>query len=107
MAQAVGQQHPLGVYFKVWALLFVLSTFSYLVDFYHVEGYLRWALILIFMFLKAGFIIAVFMHIKWERMALSFAILIPPVLLLVLIAMMTIESDYTFMTRGVFFGAGP
>ncbi len=107
MAQAVGQQHSLGVYFKVWALLFVLSTFSYLVDFYHVEGYLRWALILIFMFLKAGFIIAVFMHIKWERMALSFAILIPPVLLLVLIAMMTIESDYTFMTRGVFFGAGP
>ena len=107
MAQAVGQQHPLGVYFKVWALLFVLSTFSYLVDFYHVEGYLRWALILIFMFLKAGFIIAVFMHIKWERMALSFAILIPLVLLLVLIAMMTIESDYTFMTRGVFFGAGP
>ncbi len=106
MAHAEGQQHPLSVYFKVWALLFVLSTFSYLVDFYHLEGYLRWSLILIFMFLKAGFIIAVFMHIKWERMAMSFAILVPPTLLLVLIAMMVIESDYTFLTRTVSFGAG-
>ena len=106
MAHAQGQQHPLSVYIWVWALLFVLSTFSYLVDFYHVEGYLRWTLILIFMFLKAGFIISVFMHIKWERRALSFAILGPPTVLLVLIAMLTIEGDYTFLTRGIFFGTG-
>jgi caa(3)-type oxidase subunit IV len=106
MAHAEGQQHPLGVYFKVWALLFVLSTFSYLVDFYHVEGYLRWTLILIFMFLKAGFIIAIFMHIKWERLALSYAILGPTVLLLVFIGIMTYESDYTFMTREIFFVTG-
>lgn len=106
MAQVEGQQHPLGIYIKVWILLFVLSTFSYMVDYYHVEGYLRWTLILIFMFLKAGFIIAVFMHIKWERWALSFAILMPPVVLLVFIGIMSIESDYTFLTRGVFFGPG-
>ena len=106
MAHAEGQQHPLSVYFKVWALLFVLSTFSYLVDFYHLEGYLRWSLILIFMFLKAGFIIAVFMHIKWERMAMSFAILGPPTVLLVLIGMLLIESDYTFLTRTMSFGGG-
>jgi len=101
-----GQQHPLGVYYRVWGLLFVLSAFSYLVDYMHVQGYLRWTLILIFMFLKAGFIIAVFMHIKWERMALSFAILTPPVVLLVFIAIMSIESDHTFLTRGIFFGTG-
>ena len=106
MAHAQGQQHPLGVYFKVWALVFVLSSFSYMVDYYHVEGYLRWTLILIFMFLKAGFIIAIFMHIKWERLALSYAILGPPVLLLVLIGIMTYESDYTFLTRGIFFVTG-
>ncbi|MEE8352411.1 MAG: cytochrome C oxidase subunit IV family protein [Rhodospirillales bacterium] len=106
MAHAEGQQHPLGVYIKVWGLLFVLSTFSYLVDYYHLEGVLRWSLILLFMFLKAGFIIAVFMHIKWERMALSLAILVPPVVLLVFIGIMSIEADYTFLTRGIFFGAG-
>lgn len=103
MAHAVGQQHPLGIYIKVWGWLFVLSTLSYLVDYFHVEGYLRWTLILVLMMLKAGLIVAVFMHIKWERLALSFAILVPPTLLLVLIAMMVIESDYTFLTRGVFF----
>ncbi|NQV54237.1 MAG: cytochrome C oxidase subunit IV family protein [Rhodospirillales bacterium] len=106
MAHVEGQQHPLGVYIKVWALLFVLSTFSYLVDYFHVQGYTRWTLIIVFMLLKAGFIVSVFMHIKWERMALSFAILVPPVVLGVLIAIMMIESDYTFITRGVFFGSG-
>lgn len=101
-----GQQHPLGIYIKVWILLFVLSSFSYLVDYLHVQDYLRWTLILIFMFLKAGLIVAVFMHIKWERLALSFAILIPPTVLLVFISIMSIESDYTFLTRGVFFVTG-
>ena len=106
MANVQGQQHPLGIYIKVWILLFILSTFSYLVDYFHFEGYLRWSLILLFMFLKAGFIIAVFMHIKWERLALSFAILGPPAVLLVFIGIMTFESDYTFLTRVVFFVGG-
>jgi|TARA_B110000438_G_C15438137_1_gene489194 cytochrome c oxidase subunit IV len=106
MAQEEGQQHPLGVYFKVWGLLFVLSFFSYLVDFYHVQSYTRWTLILIFMFLKAGFIIAIFMHIKWERLALSYAILGPPLVLLVFIGIMSYESDYTYATRGMYFVTG-
>ena len=106
MAQLEGQQHPLGVYIKVWAWLFVLSTFSYLVDFFHVQGYLRWSLIIIFMLAKAGLIVSVFMHFRWERLTLSSAILVPPILLLVLIAIMLIESDYTFLSRGIFFGPG-
>ena len=28
-----GQQHPIRLYLVVWGLLFVLSTFSYLVDY--------------------------------------------------------------------------
>ncbi len=106
MAHAEGQEHPIGIYFKIWGLLFVLSTFSYLVDFYHLEGYLRWSLILVFMMLKAGLIVAFFMHMRWERLALMYAILCPPVLVLVLVSIMTFESDYTFLTRGVFFAAG-
>ncbi len=102
-AHAQGQQHPLGIYIKIWALLFILSTFSYLVDYYHVEGYLRWGLILIFMILKAGLIISVFMHVMWERLALVYALAIPILAVLVFILMMTFEADYTFFTRGVFF----
>lgn len=98
-----GQQHPLGVYFKIWGLLFVLSIASYMVDYFHLQGLLRWSLIIIFMLLKAGLIIAVFMHMKWERLALVYAIVIPPVLLLVLLGIGAIEADYTFLTRGEFF----
>ena len=100
-----GQQHPLGIYFKIWGLLFVLSTASYLVDYFHFQGYLRWTLILIFMLLKAGLIVAVFMHMLWERLAIVYAILVPPLLLLVLLGIGALEADYTFFTRGTFFGA--
>ena len=57
MAHAEGQQHPIGVYLQIWGWLFVLSTASYLVDYFHVQGYLRWSLILLFMVLKAGLIV--------------------------------------------------
>jgi cytochrome c oxidase subunit IV len=99
-----GQQHPLGVYFKIWLLLFVLSACSYYVDWAGFEGFLRWFLIVTFMFLKAGFIVAVFMHMMWERMLLICAILVPPLLLLFLVGIMVLESEYTFWTRVIFFG---
>ena len=98
-----GQQHPLKLYFLVWGLLFVLSTMSYFVDYAEVQGLLRWSLILIFMLLKAGLIVAVFMHMAWERLALSYAILLPPILVLVFLAIMMAESDYTFFTRDTVF----
>ena|SRR3712207_5703554 len=100
------QQHPLRVYFVVWGWLFILSLFSYLVDYFHFQGYLRWSLILIFMALKAGLITAVFMHMKWERLALSYAILLPPLLVLVFVAMMVFVSDHTLLTRQTFLSGG-
>jgi cytochrome c oxidase subunit IV len=106
MAHVEGQQHPIGIYLKIWGLLFVLSTFSYLVDYFQFQGYLRWFLILLFMMLKAGLIIAVFMHMVWERLALMYAIIVPPLLLLVLLGIGALEADYTFFARGVFFGGG-
>lgn len=98
-----GQQHPLGIYFKIWALLFVLSAASYMVDYFHVEGLLRWSLIIVFMLLKAGLIVAVFMHMLWERLALVYAILVPPLLLITLVGIGALEADYTFLSRGTFF----
>ena len=103
MAHAKTQQHPIGIYLLTWGLLFVLSTCSYLVDYFDIEGHLRWSLILLFMVLKAGLIVAVFMHMLWERLALMYAIIVPPVLLLVLLSIGAFEADYTFLTRGTFF----
>ena len=58
------------------------------------------------MMLKAGLIVAVFMHMAWERLALIYAILVPPVLVLVFVAIMVFESDYTLFTRLTFFATG-
>jgi cytochrome c oxidase subunit IV len=95
---AEGQQHPIKLYLVVWGWLFVLSTFSYLVDYFHLQGYLRWSLIRL--------IVAIFMHMAWERLALVYAIIVPPVLVLVFVALMVFESEYTLFTRNLFFGGG-
>ncbi|KQO86013.1 Cytochrome c oxidase subunit IV [Methylorubrum extorquens] len=98
-ARATEQAHPIGLYLVVWAWLFVLSACSYLVDYLHLQGGLRWSLILLFMIVKAGLIVAVFMHLAWERVALIYVILIPPAALLIFIVIMAIEADYTLATR--------
>jgi cytochrome c oxidase subunit IV len=101
------QEHPIRIYMVVWGWLFILSACSYMVDYLGFQGYLRWSLILIFMMLKAGLIVAIFMHMAWERLAMMYAIVVPPVLVLVFVAMMVFEADYTLLTRLTFFGAGP
>ncbi len=97
--QTVGQQHPIGLYLKVWLLLFVLSFFSYLVDYFQLEGLLRWSLIVLFMLLKAGLIVSIFMHFAWERFALKFVVLVPLFAIFVFIGIMAIESGYIYHLR--------
>jgi cytochrome c oxidase subunit IV len=104
-AHAKGQQHPIKLYLVVWGWLFVLSTCSYLVDYFGLHGYLRWSLIVLFMLLKAGLIVAVFMHMAWERLALAYAILLPPVAVLIFVAIMVFESEYTHLIRVLFFAS--
>ena len=92
-AEKEGQRHPIKLYLVVWGWLFILSTCSYLVDYLGFESYRRWFLILLFMAVKAGLIIAVFMHMAWERPALRFAIFAAPPALLVFVAIMAIEFE--------------
>lgn len=103
-SDTAGQQHPLGVYYQVWILLFVVSAASYAVDYFDVQGAMRWTLVIVFMLVKAGFIVAIFMHAFWERLALVLTILGPPGVLLLLIAFMAVEGDYTSGTRFDFMG---
>ncbi len=99
---AEGQQHPLKIYFYIWALLFVFSAASYFTDFLPHNAF-RQGLILLFMVLKAGFIVAIFMHMAWERLALVVAILLPPMALLVFIGLMDFEGGYTNDSRETHF----
>jgi cytochrome c oxidase subunit IV len=97
------QQHPIGLYFKVWGLLFLLSALSYMVDLFQIHGVLRWGLILALMMAKAALIVAIFMHLRWERLVLICVVVIPPLALLVLAGMMVLESDYVFAARTLYF----
>ncbi|MCG7393453.1 cytochrome C oxidase subunit IV family protein [Microvirga sp. ACRRW] len=99
-------QHPIKLYLVVWAWLFILSTGSYLVDYFQLQGGLRYSLILLFMMLKAGLIVAVFMHMAWERLSLIYAILVPMSALLVFVAIMVFEADHTLLSRLSFFAPG-
>jgi len=105
-AHAQGQQHPIKLYLVVWAWLFILSACSYLVDYFQLQGLLRYSLIVLFMLLKAGLIVAVFMHMAWERLSLVYAILVPISAVLVFVAIMVLESDYTLLSRIMFFNSG-
>ena len=55
------------------------------------------------MLIKAGLIVAVFMHMVWERQALAYAILVPMFAVIVFVGIMAVESDYTFLTREEYF----
>ena len=98
--------HKIGIYLWIWGLLFVLSFFSYMVDWYQFQGLLRWTLILIFMFLKAGLIMAFFMHLFWERYALVNVHLWPMTAIACFVGLMVAEGKYTVFTRLLYFFTG-
>ena len=106
MSQYKAQTHKIGVYLWIWALLFIFSFFSYMVDYLNFEGLLRWTLILVFMVSKAALIVAVFMHLFWERYAIVNVLLWPMTLMLLLLGIMAADSKYTLFTRLFYFVAG-
>jgi len=77
-----------------------------MVDWFAFQGLLRWSLILIFMFLKAGLIMAFFMHLFWERYALVNVLLWPMTAIACFIVLMAAEAEYTVFTRALYFFVG-
>ena len=103
MAQEHGQQPPIATYVRVWGLLFILAACSYSVGYFGVQGLPRWILLIVLMLLQAGLIIALLMHLVWERLALVFAIILPPTLLISLIGIGALDGLSTYLTRNAFF----
>jgi|TARA_B100001971_G_scaffold82706_1_gene76282 cytochrome c oxidase subunit IV len=77
-----------------------------MVDYLNFEGSLRWTLIVLFMLSKAALIIAIFMHLFWERYAIVNALLWPMTLMLLFVWIMAAESEYTLLTRLFYFVIG-
>ncbi len=83
--EQVGAVHaPIRTYLIVWGWLFVLSALAYFVDIAHVGGWLKAVLLTVLALMKAGLIVAFFMHLRFERLALVYAILAPLILLVAL-----------------------
>ena len=95
--------HNIGIYLWIWGLLFVFSTFSYLVDWYDFQGLLRWSLIIFFMLLKAGLIMAIFMHLYWERWAIVNVLLWPMTAIMVFVGIMALQSPNILFSRVPYF----
>ena len=98
--------HKIGIYLWIWGLLFFLSFCSYMVDWFQFQGLLRWTLIVIFMLLKAGLIMAIFMHLFWERYAIVNVLLWPMTAIACFIFLMAAEGKYTVFTRLFYFFVG-
>jgi cytochrome c oxidase subunit IV len=58
------------------------------------------------MLVKAGLIMAIFMHLYWERWAIVNVLLWPMTAIGVFIAIMAAESYYTFFSRMFYFVVG-
>jgi cytochrome c oxidase subunit IV len=55
---------------------------------------------------KAALIMAIFMHLFWERYAIVNVLLWPMTLMLLFVGIMAAESEYTLLTRLFYFIAG-
>ena len=85
MSEVAGQQHPIGIYLKVWLSAVRAQHLFLFGRLFPGGGLPALVLILIFMFLKAGFILAIFMHVSWERLSLKYVLFVPLIAIAVLI----------------------
>jgi cytochrome c oxidase subunit 4 len=100
MSNEHAQQPDIGVYFKVWGLLFVLAGTSYCIAYFGVGQPLKAILLLALALLQAGLIIAVLMHLVWERVIVAYLMFVPPLLLASFMAICFADGGYTHRTRG-------
>ncbi len=95
---------------KIWNVFFVLLAITsieftialYLVP-HHIWGmtyHIANPVYIVLTLLKAFYIVAYFMHLKFERVALVYAILVPILFIIGLILVLTNESHYWIGLRG-------
>jgi cytochrome c oxidase subunit IV len=105
-AHQEGQQHPIKLYLVIWGWLFVLSTCSYLVDYFGIEGFLRWFLILLFMIGEGRDDCRCLHAHALGTAGPDVCNSGPPGAVLLFVAIMAFESNYTNFTRLAFFATG-
>jgi len=107
MSNEHAQQPDIGIYFKVWGLLFVLAGTSYCIAYFGVGQPLKAILLLALALGQAGLIVAVLMHLVWERVIVAYLMFVPPMLLASFLAICFTDGSYTNRTRESNYLAAP
>jgi len=89
---------------QIWRTFWILLAFTvvdillYFVLLSYHSMWKNWLFIVLGV-VKAYFIVGVFMHMKFEKKALMYSIIVPMVFVVFFIALMIIEGDYTGLLR--------
>ncbi|MCS7085612.1 MAG: cytochrome C oxidase subunit IV family protein [Bacteroidia bacterium] len=99
-----GQLHAHGTIFqRIWRpfiILFLVTALEFLVAFTLPKGGLKVAIFILMTLVKAFYIVAYFMHVKFERLNLAMAIVLPFLFIVYLIALLMLEGGHVFRTMG-------
>ncbi len=89
---------------RVWAAILTISTLMYVIFLVVEPVGLRRLLVASLAFIQAALGVGYFMHLKFERLSLVYAILLPLILLGFLIVFAVGEGSYVHGVRQWFFG---
>lgn len=81
-------EHAAGgyrIYAVTWFWLLVITVLELAIVLLHVPKVILVMTLLIMAFLKAGLIVAYFMHLKYEKLSLVYAVVVPMVFLAVVL----------------------
>lgn len=98
---ATATHPPIRRYLVVWFWLFILSALAYFIDVVHVPAPWKAILLVVVALMKAGMIMAVFMHLGYERLSLVYAVLAPLIFLVAMVIAFLPEGSAVLSTHAI------
>ncbi len=89
--------HSTKSYIKIWIWLLLITLAGFIISPLPLPGWMHTLLIVVVALMKAGLIVAFFMHLKFERIGLIYSILLPLILLLALAIALLYEGTTSFL----------
>jgi len=86
-----------SVFKRIWVpffILFGLTVLEFIIAFTMAKGPARVGIFVFLTIVKAFYIVAYFMHLKFERISLIYTIVLPMLFLVYLIALLLMEGGY-------------
>ncbi|CAN5601971.1 hypothetical protein BH11BAC2_BH11BAC2_17470 [soil metagenome] len=91
-----------SVIWRTFWILLVITLFEVGIAFTSIPHEILIVVFIVLTIVKAYFIVAFFMHLKHEKMALTYAIILPFVLIVYLIAMAITEANFIHLWDKLF-----